>query len=120
LAGMFRLVILSNTDDELFALTRAHLDVDFDLVITAEQLRTYKPSSTNFAALVDRTGGRLETIVHVAESLFHDIAPAKAAGLRTVWVKRPKRFGAGATPAVDVEPDFAVADLHSLVEALAG
>ena len=88
----YRLIILSNVDRASFARSAARLGVDFDLVITAEDVGAYKPSPLSFAALlagVDDLGIPRERLLHVAESLYHDHVPAQANGLRSVWIDRP-------------------------------
>jgi len=112
----YRLAIISNTDDDLFALTAKHLRVDFDWIITAEQTRSYKPSLNNFRFAVERIGGPPKRLLHVAQSLYHDIVPARALGLSTVWVNRRKSTrGFGATPPAHSQADIEVPDLQGLV-----
>ena len=105
----FRLGVLTNCDDDLFAASAARLGVDFDWVVTAQQVGSYKPDERNFAALIARLGADgvpQPRILHVAQSLFHDHAPAQRLGLRTVWIDRRKgRAGAGATPPAAARPD---------------
>ena len=72
----------------MFALTACHLEVEFDWIVTAEQAQTYKPSLNNFELAIERMGVAPDRLLHVAESRFHDIAPAKKLGLSTVWVHR--------------------------------
>ena len=116
----FELVILSNIDDDFFAATEAMLGVDFDEVITAQQVGTYKPSRRNFDVALDRLLVPRQQVLHVAQSLFHDHAPAKQLGFTTVWVNRPSRCpGIGVAPPTRCSPDLEVPDLRSLVE-LAG
>ena len=116
----FRLVILSNIDRALFAASARRLGVEFDLVITAEDVGSYKPSAANFAALLDSVE-RAE-LLHVAQSLYHDHVPAKAAGLPTVWIdRRHGRPGTGATPeAAAVTPDWTFPSLAAFAEAATG
>ncbi len=115
LARRYRLVILSNIDDDLFARSARHLGVAFAAVITAQQVGSYKPDPRNFRALLDRLAIPPERILHVAQSLFHDIAPANAIGLATVWVnRRHDRAGSGATPPATARPDLEVPDLATL------
>jgi 2-haloacid dehalogenase len=117
LAGRFRLVILSNIDDDLFALSARHLGVAFAAVVTAQQVGSYKPDPRNFRALLDRLDTAPDRVLHVAQSLFHDIAPAKALGLTTVWVnRRHDRPGSGATPPATARPDLEVPDLRTLAQ----
>lgn len=111
----FKLAILSNIDDDLFAHTRGRLGVEIDYAVTAEHVRAYKPSPAMFAALIDRTTGDAGSILHVAQSAFHDILPARAAGIATVWLRRPSaRRVFGATPAVSPQPDLEIPDLDTL------
>jgi 2-haloacid dehalogenase len=113
----FRLGVITNCDDDLFALSNARLGVDFDWVVTAEQARSYKPSQRNFALAFATIGLPPSRILHVAQSLFHDHVPAKALGMTTVWVDRRRgREGFGATPPARAAPDLVVADLRTLAE----
>jgi 2-haloacid dehalogenase len=117
----FRLAIVSNVDDDLFAHSARRLDVPFDWVITAQQARAYKPSPTVFRTALGIIGVTPERILHVAQSLYHDVAPARTLGLATVWVnRRHGRSGFGATPPSDACPDFEVPDLSSLAQVLIG
>lgn len=111
----YALVILSNIDDDLFQHSARRLGVEFDHVFTAQQIHSYKPSERNFRYLIENAGFPAERILHVAQSLFHDVAPAKRIGLATVWVnRRSGQPGAGATPAARAEPDLQVPDLRTL------
>ncbi len=111
----YQLAIISNIDDDLFAFSKAHLGVPFDWVITAEQARSYKPSFNNFQQAFQRIGKSKDKILHVAQSIFHDIIPAKQLGLATVWVnRRHGKAGAGATKPAPGEADLEVKDLQSL------
>ena len=113
----YKLCILSNIDDDLFAYSEQHLKVSFDTVFTAQQIGSYKPSLQNFEFAMKHLGLPKERILHVAQSLFHDIVPAKKLGLATVWINRRKgKDGFGATPAAEAQPDFEVPDLKSLVD----
>lgn len=111
----YNLVILSNVDDDLFVGSARRLQAPFDAVITAQQVGSYKPSPNNFRALLERLDTPKEEILHVAQSLFHDIAPANAVGLTTVWVnRRHNRPGFGATPPQEATPSLEVPDLKTL------
>jgi len=115
LATPYRLIILSNIDDDLFAFSQKRLGVDFDHVFTAQQIGSYKPSRRNFEYLIQHAGVAQHKILHVAQSLFHDIAPAKDMGLSTVWVNRRQDLsGPGATPPAEASPEWTVPDLRSL------
>lgn len=121
LKGRFRLGVLTNCDDDLFAASNARLGVDFDWVVTAQQVGSYKPAEANFQALFERLGADgvpLERILHVAQSLYHDHAPAKRLGMTTVWIdRRHDRLGAGATPVAAARPDARYPDLASFAAA---
>ncbi|HEV8547264.1 MAG TPA: haloacid dehalogenase type II [Candidatus Limnocylindrales bacterium] len=117
LAGRFRLGVITNCDDELFAGSQRRLGVTFDWVITAEQARNYKPSLANFELAFERIGLPRERILHVAQSLFHDHVPAKSLGLTTVWIDRRRdRPGFGATPPAEATPDLVAPDMASFAE----
>jgi 2-haloacid dehalogenase len=111
----YKVAIISNVDDDLFARTNRRLGVLFDWIITAQQVRSYKPSLNNFQQALARIGLPREQVLHVAQSLFHDHVPAKRLGLDTVWVnRRHARTGTGATPAAQAQPDLEVPDLATL------
>jgi 2-haloacid dehalogenase len=116
LKSRYQLAIISNVDDDLFRFTARNLEVPFDHVITAEQARSYKPSTNNFKLAMERIGLPPSKILHVAQSLYHDVVPAKSLGLATVWVnRRAGKPGAGATKAAEATPDLEVQDLANLV-----
>ncbi len=120
LADRFRLGVITNCDDDLFALSNRRLGVEFDWVVTAEQVGAYKPDPEVFRRAFERIDVPRERILHVAQSLFHDHAPAKGLGMTTVWVdRRGDRPGSGATPAAAAAPDLTVPDLAALAD-LAG
>ena len=111
----FRLGVITNCDDDLFAASNRRLGVAFDWVVTAEQARGYKPRVENFEFAFARIDVARERILHVAQSLFHDHVPAKGLGMTTVWVDRRRgRAGSGATPPAAATPDLTVADLRGL------
>ena len=124
LAARFKLVILSNVDRASFAASNRKLGVTFDAVLTAEDIGSYKPSTRNFEALLARArelGVADGKLLHVAQSLFHDHVPARAAGLPTVWINRRGGLaGWGATPAAEVVPDWEFASMAEFAEAAAG
>ncbi|MFZ0562890.1 MAG: haloacid dehalogenase type II [Terriglobales bacterium] len=114
----YKLVVISNIDDDLFAATRRHLGVEFAEVITAEQARSYKPSLNNFRMALGRIGIGSEQLLHAAQSVYHDVVPAGSLGISTVWVnRRSARPGIGAVRAAEGRADLEVADLRSLAEA---
>jgi 2-haloacid dehalogenase len=113
----YKLAPITNCDDDLFSLSARRLGVDFDWVVTAQQARGYKPRRENFELLFGRVDVPRERILHVAQSLFHDHAPAKALGMTTVWIdRRHDRPGFGATPPADAAPDLIVPDLRTLAD----
>ena len=116
LARRFRLGVISNVDDDLFLHTRNALGVNMEWVVTAELVKSYKPSLANFHEAFRQIGLPPDRLVHVAQSRFHDIAPANKLGIRSVWVNRRHGVtGPGATPAAVAQPDLEVPDLNSLV-----
>ncbi len=110
----FKLAVISNTDDDLFARTATHLHVPFDAVVTAQQARSYKPSLNNFRLALQRLGVEAEQVLHVAQSLHHDIAPANELGIKSVWVNRRGWAGASGGPVQRAEPDLVVPDMATL------
>lgn len=123
LAKKYKLIILSNIDNESFAGSNARLGVEFTSILTAENIGSYKPSPRNFAALDaerERLGIAPGRLLHVAQSLFHDHVPAKEAGLTTVWInRRHDRPGWGATPAppAPVTPDWEFTSMAEFADA---
>jgi 2-haloacid dehalogenase len=113
----YKLAVISNIDDDLFASTAPKLGVKFDQVITAQQALCYKPCKRIFQIAKSRLGIAAEKWLHVGQSIYHDVIPAQAMGIATVWVNRPSpRAGAGATKAAAGKPDLEVASLKELVE----
>jgi 2-haloacid dehalogenase len=119
----YRLVILSNVDRTSFAASNRRLEVEFDLIYTAEDIGSYKPDPRNFAYLLKHTAAQgidKAEILHTAESLHHDHLPAKRVGLATCWIHRRHAkggFGATRTPADEVTPDFRFTSMAALAEA---
>lgn len=121
LEARFRLVILSNIDDAMFAETRERLGCDFAEVVTAERVQSYKPASAHFDRALELLSIDRGQMLHVAQSLYHDHAPAKKMGFTTVWVNRASSIpGRGVAPAVEVVPDLEVPDLASLAALATG
>jgi 2-haloacid dehalogenase len=117
LARRFRLGVITNCDDDLFAASNRRLGVAFEWITTAEQVRSYKPNIRNFEVAIERIGLPRERILHVAQSLYHDHVPAKGLGLRTAWIhRRHDRPGYGATPPAAVEPDVTVPSLTAFAD----
>jgi 2-haloacid dehalogenase len=115
LHSRFRLAIVSNVDDDLFAATQPQLGVKFDQITTAQQAGAYKPSLKIFELALSRVGVPAHRVLHVGQSLYHDVLPAQSLGLATVWVNRPSaRTGVGAVKAVEGHPDLQVSSLAEL------
>jgi len=111
----YKLAIISNIDDDLFAFSAQRLQTQFEWVITAQEAQSYKPSLANFRLAFERIGLPKNKLLHIAQSLFHDIVPAKALGLSTVWInRRYNKDGFGATPSAQAHPDLEVPDLQTL------
>lgn len=120
LKKQFRLAILSNIDDDLFARTRPQLGVTFDEIITAQQAQAYKPSLKLFELALHRIHAPAHRVLHIGQSIYHDVVPAQALGLATVWVNRSSaRPGIGAVKAADAKPDLIVSTLAELAAATA-
>ena len=128
LSERYRLVILSNVDRTSFARSNERLKVKFDAIYTAEDIGSYKPDPANFDYLLDHLEDELgvtaDSILHVAQSLYHDHAPAKAAGLDTVWIDRQRLSAGGewgATTPIEDSPNpdhvfFTMADMASALQ----
>ena len=120
LARRFKLGVITNCDDDLFAASNERLGVRFDWIVTAQQTRSYKPSPNNFEQALDRIAVPRDRVLHVAQSLYHDHVPAKRLGLTTVWInRRHGRAGSGATPPAEAEPDYIFPSLSAFAEAAA-
>jgi len=117
LAKRYHLGILSNIDDELFGETRKHFSVNFQLVITAEQVHSYKPNLEHFFVARDRRGKKTGWL-HAAQSYFHDIVPANSLDIASVWVNRKneKANEGGPFPTYQVNNLTQLADLLEQVD----
>ena len=119
----YKLVILSNVDNESFAASNRKLGVDFDAIYTAEDIGSYKPASANFQymfTMLKGLGVEKSDILHTAESMFHYHTPANRHGLRSCWIyRRHGRAGFGATMPPGEMPayDFRFNSLAEMVEA---
>ena len=114
----WKLAILTNCDDDLFALTEPKLPVAFDAVVTAERVRSYKPDLGHFREFARLTGATPANWIHVANSWVHDILPATRMGLRSIWVDRdltghPAKLADRRITAMRRLPDT-VADVNAL------
>ena len=114
----FRLGVITNCDDDLFAGSDAKLGAPFEVVVTAQQVGAYKPDVRGFHEAWARFGLPPDRILHVAQSLFHDHEPAGRLGLTSVWIdRRGDRPGGGATPSAQAAPDATFADMASFAAA---
>ena len=113
----FGLGVITNCDDDLFGFSNRRLGEPFRWIVTAQQAASYKPSTRNFELAFERIDRPTDRIVHVAQSLYHDHVPAKALGLKTVWInRRHDRTGAGATPTAESRPDMTFSDMAAFAE----
>ena len=114
----YRLGVLTNCDDDLFAASERRLGITFEWVVTAQQCGSYKPSERNFERLFARVDVPRDRILHVAQSLYHDHVPARRLGMSTVWIdRRHDRPGTGATPPADATPDATFPDMATFAAA---
>jgi 2-haloacid dehalogenase len=107
----WRLAILSNTDRDLIAASKAQLGIPFDETIVASEIGSYKPGHRHWQEFFARTHADRDRHVHVAASLFHDVAPARELGLRSIWVNRLGERG-------EPEPTREIGDLTLLPDVL--
>ena len=115
----FKLVVMSNVDDDLLAFSRKKLGVEFHEIITAQQVSNYKPNLAHFHEALKRLSDD-KHILHVAQSLFHDHVPAKQMGWQSVWInRRAGKTGSGATPPATATPDLEFPDLQSFADFVA-
>jgi 2-haloacid dehalogenase len=120
LKGKYKLCVVSNVDRDLFKQTNRAIGAEFDEVVTADQVESYKPRPNHFWEAMRRLDATPRDIVHVAQSLFHDHVPAKALGIRTVWVDRRRGRKGGAVPPSDASPDLTVQSLRELADMISG
>ena len=119
----YKLVILSNVDNQSFALSNKRLGVDFDAIYAAEDIGSYKPDLRNFEYMLEnlkRLGIEAKDILHTAESKFHDHAPANKMGLRSAWIYRrhaQEGFGATMNPGAMPKYDFRFNSMGELAKA---
>jgi len=121
LKSRFRLGVLSNIDDDLFADVELRLGLaahgGLDLLVTAQQVQSYKPAHAHFEEALRRLGIEQSRLLHVAQSQRHDIKPCNELGIRCVWVDRQRGSG-GASGEFSARPDHVVPDLATLVREL--
>ncbi len=114
----FLVGVLSNIDTDLIHESFRQFDTFPTLILTSEQVRYYKPHPVFFETFMKETGVKPGTILHCAQSLYHDIKPASNLGWVTCHVARPHPWGAPATPSAQVKPDFTVENLRELLDLL--
>jgi 2-haloacid dehalogenase len=115
----FKIAIASNVDDDLWAATQPKLGITPDAVVTAEQVRSYKPGRPHFDALINRLALEPAQILHAGESLYHDVEPASALGFQTVWVRRVASGNSASGPGVTgAAAQATVASMHDLAALL--
>jgi len=90
IAKKYKVGLISNIDDKLLGQTRRHVPLDFDLVVTAQQVRSYKPDPAHFTECERRIGGK-KGWVHIAASYYHDIEPCLKKKIPVIWVNRSKQ-----------------------------
>lgn len=125
----YKLVILSNVNRDGFAASNTRLGVEFDAIYTAEDVGSYKPNPNNFTYMLDRLatdhGTENADILHVAQSLFHDIKPGNEAGMTTAWIDRQHlkdggSWGATAHTGTMPEPDVRFTSMMEFAQAALG
>ena len=116
LKSSYKLAVLSNIDNDLFAFTIPKLGVALDGLVTAQQVGSYKPSLRNFETLLERLQIDKSKLLHIAESLYHDVAPARSMGIATVWVNRRQGKPAAASKLIAEQPDIEVATVGELAD----
>jgi 2-haloacid dehalogenase/putative hydrolase of the HAD superfamily len=112
LAKRYLLGILSNVDDELLAATLRRFGVAFEMIVTAQQVRSYKPEHAHFLEARRRLDGARQ--LHAAQSYFHDVIPARTLGIKVAWVNRKSEF----LPKGSARPDYEVRNLAELADLL--
>ncbi len=113
LGKKLKLGLLSNIDDKLLGQTRRHIPIDFDLVVTAQQVRSYKPDPAHFTECARRIGGK-KGWVHVAASYYHDVEPCIKKKVPVIWVNRTGQV----LEASQKKPDAEVASLREAAKLL--
>ena len=105
----YQVGLIANIDDKLLGATRRHLRADFDLVVTAQQVRSYKPDPAHFKETQRRHGGK-QGWIHIANSLYTDVQPCMKLRIPVIWINRKKEESEGTK-----KPDAVVKDLRSAV-----
>ena len=106
----YKLVILSNTDENFIRQSIETIGVEFDEVITAQAVGSYKPARGHWDRMLATLGVSKEVVLHVAQSYYHDVVPATGLGFDMAWINRK-----GQEPWGEARPDFEFRDLKSLL-----
>ncbi len=114
IAKKYQVGLVVNIDDKLLVASRRHIRSDFDIVVTAQQVRSYKPEAAHFTECARRIGGK-KGWVHVGSSYYYDVGPALKAKLPTIWVNRK---GEKLPDAKSKKPDLMVKNLRDVANAL--
>ncbi len=109
----YKLVILSNTDENFIRQSIDNIGVEFDEVITAQAVGTYKPARGHWDRMLETLGVSKDIVLHVAQSYYHDVVPATGLGFKMAWINRK-----GQTPWGDARPDYEFPDLKSILSIL--
>lgn len=109
----YKLIILSNIDDDLIQASVRVIGVEFDGIITAEQVGSYKPSHNHWNRMLESFRLAKEQVLHVAQSYVHDVTPAKEMSFNMAWINRK-----GQMPGGSVRPDHELPDLRGLLDML--
>lgn len=109
----YKLVILSNTDDNFIRQSIETIGVEFDEVITAEAVGSYKPAQGHWDRMLETLGVSKDVVLHVAQSYYHDVVPATGLGFKMAWINRK-----GQTPWGEARPNYEFQDLKSLLSIL--
>jgi 2-haloalkanoic acid dehalogenase type II len=115
----YKLCILSNIDRDSFRPSNDRLGVTFDLIVTAQDVGSYKPAMGHFhrgLEELEKMGVAKDRVLHVAQSLFHDHVPAKSLGLPTIWINRQAGQDGATPPAADVTPDMEFPTLQAFAD----
>jgi len=119
----YKLIILSNVDNASFDHSNEKLGIEFDAIFTAQDIGSYKPSDRNFEYMLsklEQSGIDKKSVLHTAESMFHDHVPSQRHGLSTCWIYRrndQEGFGATMHPGKLPSVDFQFNSMAELVEA---
>ena len=109
----YKLIILSNIDNEIIKKSVELMGINFDGVVTAEEVGSYKPSHGHWQEMLKRFNAQKEEVLHVAASYVHDIIPAKEQGFNAIWINRNNE-----QPTREIKPDLEFKDLRPLPENL--